>query len=200
VSRALASVGLNPNQAGFYFTNAADTTTRGLDFVAAYSAGFGSLGRVTWHLSANYNKTRFDRIEAPPTQLASAGLVLIDRAREGDFTVGTPRDKEIFNTEWAVGSFDTNIRVTRYGSVTWVSDSGPKDDDTITPKVLVDLSIAYSMTPHLTLTLGADNLFNVYPNVLKSVNQGTTGFNYYNPYSPFGFNGGFYYGRVAFQW
>jgi len=36
VSAALASAGLSPQQGGFYFTNAADTTTRGVDLVATY--------------------------------------------------------------------------------------------------------------------------------------------------------------------
>jgi iron complex outermembrane recepter protein len=196
VSSVFSAAGLSPNQGGFFFTNGADTTTRGADFVSTYRSNFGPAGLVSWSFSANYNKTQFDRIEAPPPVLAAAGLVLITRQRQGDFTVGTPRDKEIFDADWALGSFDTNLRVTRYGEVT---DTGttPKLDDTITPKVIVDLSVDYTVSHRLTLTVGANNLFNVYPNVLSLLNQGNTGFNYYNPYSPFGFNGGFYYARVA---
>ena len=35
--------------------------------------------------------------------------------------------------------------------------------------------------------------------VLMPANQGTTGFSYYNPYSPFGISGGFYYGRFTYN-
>jgi iron complex outermembrane receptor protein len=30
-------------------------------------------------------------------------------------------------------------------------------------------------------------------------NQGVTGFSYYNPYSPFGISGGFYYSRFTYR-
>jgi iron complex outermembrane receptor protein len=83
--------------------------------------------------------------------------------------------------------------------VTQVSATGPQYDDTITPKVIVDLDASVDLTKHLKLAVGANNLFNIYPNVLKPANQGNTGFNYYNPYSPFGLSGGFYYGRIALQ-
>jgi iron complex outermembrane recepter protein len=199
VSAALAAAGLDPNQGGFYFTNAADTTTRGADLVTTYRSDFGAFGLVRWTLSGNYNKTRFDRVEAPPSQLASAGLVLIDRQRQGDFTVGTPRDKYVLGADWIKGRFDTNLRVTRYGKVTQEYDAGPQLDDTITPNLIMDLDIACDLTDHAKIAVGANNLFNVYPNVVRPVNQGTTGFNYYNTYSPFGISGGFYYVRIVYQ-
>jgi iron complex outermembrane receptor protein len=200
VSAALASAGLDPQQGGFYFTNAADTTTRGVDLVTTYRSNFGSMGSVKWSFSANYNKTEFDRIESPPPQLASSGLVLIDRARQGDFTKGTPRDKYILGAAWSLNQkLETNLRITRYGKVTQVSATGPQFDDTISPKVLVDLDIEYSFTDSAQLTIGANNLFNKYPNVLMPSNQGVTGFSYYNPYSPFGISGGFYYSRLTYR-
>jgi iron complex outermembrane receptor protein len=200
VSTALASAGLDPQQGGFYFTNAADTTTRGVDLVTTYRSNFGRMGSVRWSFSANYNKTEFDRIEAPPPQLANSGLVLIDRARQGDFTKGTPRDKYILGADWSFNQkLETNLRITRYGKVTQVSATGPQFDDTISPKVLVDLDIEYSFTDSAQLTVGANNLFNKYPNVLMTSNQGVTGFSYYNPYSPFGISGGFYYSRFTYR-
>jgi iron complex outermembrane receptor protein len=199
VSSALASAGLSPEQGGLYFTNAADTTTRGADLVTTYRSDFGRAGTVRWSFSANYNKTKFDRIAAPPPELAAAGLVLIDRARQGDFTKGTPRDKFILGANWSLGSFETNLRTTRYGEVTQVSATNPQFDDTISPKWIVDLDIEYSLTDDARFTVGANNLFNTYPNVLMPANQGTTGFSYYNPYSPFGISGGFYYGRFTYN-
>ena len=199
VSDALAAAGLSREQGGLYFTNAADTTTRGADLVTTYRSNFGKVGTVRWSFSANYNKTEFDRVQAPPPQLAATGLVLIDRARQGDFTKGTPRDKLILGADWTLNKLETNLRLTRYGKVTQVAATGPQFDDTISPKVLVDLDIEYSFTDNAQLTVGANNLFNVYPNVLMPANQGATGFSYYNPYSPYGISGGFYYSRFTYR-
>ena len=197
VSRAFSAAGLSPNQGGFYFANAADTTTNGIDLVAVYSSSLGRFGDVKWNFSANYTKTEFDRIVAPPPELAAAGLVLIDRARQGDFTVGTPRDKFILGADWTLDSLSATVRVTRYGEVTMASATSPTLDDTITPKYVVDLDVAYDITDRLRASAGANNLFDEFPNVLKAGNQGVNGFAYYNTYSPFGISGGFYYARLA---
>jgi len=199
VSSALAAAGLSPDQGGLYFNNAADTTTRGADLVTTYRSNFGRAGDVKWSFSANYNKTRFDRIAAPPPQLAASGLVLIDRARQGDFTQGTPRDKLILGAEWSLNRFNANLRLSRYGEVTQVSATSAQFDDTISPKLILDLDLEYSVTDEARITLGANNLFNTYPNVLMPANQGTTGFSYYNPYSPYGISGGFYYARFTYE-
>ena len=115
VSNALRAAGLNPQQAAFFYVNGADTRTRGLDFVADYRKNFGSLGDFRWTLSANFNKTKFLRITPPPASLAAAGLVLVDRQRIGDFTIGNPKNKFIFSTNWKISRFDTTLRFTRYG-------------------------------------------------------------------------------------
>lgn len=199
VATILQNAGLNPFQSGFYFSNAASTRTRGLDIVSTYKADFGGLGTATFSLSGNFNKTKFTRLDVPAV-LAQYGLALIDRARQGDFTKGMPRNKFIANVLWNVGPFSANVRATRYGEVTQVAAAKAADgiyhDDTIRPKVIFDLDLTYEVHKGVKLGVGANNLFNIYPTTLDKVNQGATGFSYYNPYSPYGFSGGFYYGKL----
>jgi len=45
--------------------------------------------------------------------------------------------------------------------------------------------------------VGANNMFNIYPNTLPTSLQGN-GFTLYNAYSPYGVSGGFYYARLSF--
>jgi iron complex outermembrane receptor protein len=187
--------------AGFYFSNAADTRTRGLDIVGTYRTSLGDIGAATFSLSANFNKTKFTSIDAPPAALAAAGLVLIDRARRGDFERGTPRNKYIASINWNYGGLGVNLRGTRYGEVTQrvaTPLNGVFIDETIDPKVIVDLDVSYDISDMVKLTVGSNNLFNVYPTVLQPSNQGTTGFAYYNSYSPYGISGGFYYAKLGF--
>ena len=195
----LQKAGLNPVQSGFFFSNAASTRTRGLDMVATYHTQMGDLGKATITLSANFNATKFTRLEVPPA-LAAIGVTLIDRARQGDFTKGTPRDKQIANIYWERGIISWNLRATRYGQVTQVAAAKAADgiyhDDTIQPKVLLDTEIGVRLTDFLKISAGANNLLNTYPSVLDAVNRGNTGFAYYNPYSPYGISGGFYYGKI----
>ncbi|CAN7585888.1 TonB-dependent receptor [Phenylobacterium sp. LjRoot225] len=195
VSNALASVGLDPNQAVFYYANAADTRTRGVDVVAEYVTDFGDWGSVAWSLSANLTDNKFTRIAQPPPALAAAGLVLIDRVRMGDFTVGQPRDKEIASALYTRGPFQANLRVTSYGKVIQRTALAA-NDDTISRHQIVDLDLAYKIRPSLRASIGANNLFDVYPDVIKVANRGNPPFSYYNQYSPWGFSGGFYYAKL----
>jgi iron complex outermembrane receptor protein len=196
VSAALASQNLNPQQAAFYYGNFADTSTRGVDFVADYRTDFGDFGSVRWTFSANHNKSKFDRIVSPPPALAAAGIVYIDRVKIGDLTVGTPKDKYILGADWTLGKFDTNLRLTRYGEVIQRT-SLAANDETVSPKLIVDLDLSYAATDNITLSVGANNLLDAYPDSVRASNRGTPAFAYYNQYSPYGISGGFYYARVA---
>ena len=196
VSTALASQGLNPQQAAFYYGNFADTKTRGIDFVADYRTDFGDFGSVRWTFSANHTKNEFTRVVQPPAALAAAGIVYIDRVKIGDLTVGTPKDKYILGADWTLGKFDTNLRLTRYGEVIQRT-SLAANDETISPKLIVDLDLSYAATKNITVSLGANNLLDAYPDSIRAANRGTPAFAYYNQYSPYGISGGFYYARVA---
>ena len=98
-------------------------------------------------------------------------------------------------------SWAFNFRTQRFGKVT--SFGVPVDgslDQTFEPKLITDLSASYTHSSALTLMLGADNVFDVYPDK-NSVGSPTVGGNAnfgifpYNGISPFGFNGRFAYVR-----
>jgi iron complex outermembrane receptor protein len=201
VSQVLSSVGLNPNQAVFFYTNGANTRTYGVSLVADYRRNFGAAGRFHWTFSADLNHTDFTKIEAPPAALAAAGLLLVDRARIGDLTVGNPREKFIFSTNWQIWKFDSTLRLNGFGSVVQraaVSSGGAANDATVSAAMTLDLDVSFKATDRITLSLGGNNILNKYPNVVPPALRGATGFTYTNQYSPYGIAGGFYYGRLAY--
>jgi iron complex outermembrane receptor protein len=70
------------------------------------------------------------------------------------------------------------------------------------PKWVVDLSVAYQVTEATTLTLGVNNLFNEYPttnieSTPRLTGSDTSGIFPYSEYSPFGFSGAYWYGRLS---
>lgn len=197
VSAALASQGLNPQQAAFYYANAADTRTRGIDIVTDYKTDFGDWGAVKWTFSANFNKTKFTNVVPPPPQLAAAGLVLIGRTRMGDFTTGTPHDKQILTADYSNGPFSAMLRVTRFGKVVTRNATNPALDEEVAPAGIVDLDVGYQVTDAIKVSVGANNLLDTYPDVVKPGNRGGTNpFTYYNQNSPYGILGGFYYAKL----
>jgi iron complex outermembrane recepter protein len=62
---------------------------------------------------------------------------------------------------------------------------------------LFDAEVAYNVSSGLTFIVGAQNLFDEYPDENPGGAAGAG--NRYSQYTPFGFNGGFWYGRLTYR-
>ncbi len=196
VSNILTANGLPPNLAGQYYANAADTRTQGVDLVAEYSLALQQYGQAKFSLAYNHNRNTIRALAANPSQLSSlgAGYVLFDRQQQTDLTRATPKDKWIASTQYRLDRWNVNLALTRYGQYTEGSNI-PENDRTYSAKWITDLDVAYDVTDNLTVALGANNLFDVYPD--KKGIKTWAGTYEYGMFSPYGFAGGYYYGRVS---
>ncbi|MBA2077667.1 TonB-dependent receptor [Rhodanobacter sp. PCA2] len=191
-----------------YFTNAADTRTRGVDFVGTYVAKLGDAGTLTSTLSANYNQNKVTSVKANPAVLDNLGVSFVRLNRQdikGYLANTTPRSKLILSEQYDVGNWGFTGTLTRYGRYTsYVSSLSTYNpaagivDQTFTPKWILDLAGNYRWQ-HWTFTLGADNVLNNHPdkNIANNTNNGTLP---YSTYSPFGYNGAYVYGKVRYSW
>ena len=66
-------------------------------------------------------------------------------------------------------------------------------------KWTLDLSVNFRPNQHWAITAGADNALNQYPEQNTYANS-TFGLIPYSLYSPYGFNGAYYYGKVSYKW
>ena len=87
-----------------------------------------------------------------------------------------------------------NLTLTRYGEYTEGSNI-PANDRTYSAKWITDIDVAYDVTQNLTVALGANNLFDEYPDSIGIVPWAGT--YEYGMFSPYGLGGGYYYGRVS---
>ena len=194
----------NTNTSGIaYFTNAVGTRTRGIDFVGSYLFDLATAGTLQTTLSYNYNKNKVTDIKANPAILDSLGLNLkrIDRRDQyGLLADTTPRSKLILNGLYNVGNWSVNGTLTRYGKFTAFNSSAPKRDERFGSKWLLDLALNYNVDSW-TFSLGADNVLNTYPDKASAdLNNDNNGTFPYSVFSPFGFNGAYVYGKVAYRW
>jgi iron complex outermembrane receptor protein len=73
--------------------------------------------------------------------------------------------------------------------------------ETFSPKILTEISLAYSPKKWISVTLGANNIFDVYPDRLKDYRNTTDGMYIYSQEAtPFGFNGGYYFLSIEIKW
>jgi len=184
-----------------YFTNAVDTRTRGADLVASYLSDFGTSGTLQSTLSYNYNKNKVTDIKANPAILDQLGVNLkrIDRRDQyGLLADTTPRSKLILNEVYGVGHWGFNGTLTRYGSFVSYNSTTASLDQTFGAKWILDLAVNYNLD-RWTFTLGGDNVLNTYPDKVIHAND-NNGTLPYSVFSPFGFNGAYVYGKVAYRW
>ena len=199
------------------FTNGANTRTQGAELTANYASDFGDLGHVDWSAAINYNKTEITKLKALPAQVANAAQnqsSLLSPTAFSTLLTGSPREKAVLGAYWTRGKFSVNLRESFYGSVSAIIDfSGAGTDPearrfTVGSTGITDLDIGYNVTETLKLNIGANNLFDQRPPGVPNVPNGSggvrplSGNNVYGEpaqFSPYGINGGYYYGRITFN-
>ncbi|MHA6722366.1 TonB-dependent receptor plug domain-containing protein [Sphingomonas sp. RS2018] len=221
VKTVLDANGFQSVGAARFFINGLDTTTKGFDVVGTYRFSGDFIGN--WSLSAAYNHNRNSidrRINALGPLAQIPNLILFGRVEGLRFTDGQPRDKLVLSADASGGDFAVSAKTTRYGRVIApgaaaptsnalsLTDFGP-DDLFMEPKWVTDVEVRYTFKEHATFAIGANNLFDTYPDAFpKGARPASAGggfypaSNYYIPFSgfsPFGFNGRFLYGRFTAQ-
>lgn len=181
-----------------YFINAGSGVTQGLDVVASYLSDLGNAGTLQTTLSANYNKNRLSKILPNPPLLDQLDLF----QQGGRFNVigwHTHTTKLIWTELYQVGQWVFSGTATRYGGYK-AFNSGLTDefDQYLDAKWIVDLSASYNLAKW-TFTLGADNALNTYPDRAIPSQDNNGVFPYYES-TPWGVNGAYVYGKVAYRW
>jgi iron complex outermembrane receptor protein len=218
-----------------YLTNAVDTTTEGIDITANYRTQIGNLGKLGATLAANISQTKFDRISGTPSALAAFGITtaLFDLTQQVRTQKSIPAEKVTLNLNFQSGRFSASVTNTYYGSVSQVALTGRTAaqvaaltrgyDVEVRPanaagtsfdiiqkfgsNIVTDLELSYKLNTTITLSAGADNIFDIFPDrqiasTAASVAAGTNGAdnNGTFPYAyiaPFGVNGATLYAKVA---
>ena len=213
-SAVLAAIAANGNvldptvkQTGItVFSNGVDSRTQGLEASLAYRQELGGAGQVDWSLGTAVNGTRVRRVLQTPAQILPQQLY--DPGALSIIENEQPIYRFILGGAWKLAGWRVDLRETLYGPS---SNQSLGDDkiwyrNAIHLKAITDLSMAYDVTATVTVTLGADNLFNVYPEklnagLLRSYQRaGDVGaVLQYPSFSPFGFDGGYYFGRLSYR-
>jgi iron complex outermembrane recepter protein len=184
-----------------YFTNAGTVKTQGIDLVTSYRTNVGDSGTLSSTLSYGYHKNKVTDVKPNPPVLDSLGLLfqrLNRSAIKGLLADTAPRSKLILNETYSVGNWGFTGTLTRYGRITEYGSTSYLDDDVYPHKWLLDLAASYNHD-RWTFTIGSDNVLNTYPQKTPQDADQDGAFPYSSS-SPFGFQGAYVYGKVAYHW
>jgi iron complex outermembrane recepter protein len=183
-----------------YFTNAFDTRTKGLDVVGSRVFSIGN-GRLSTTLAYNYNTTSVPTYD--PKIINNAFIVNVKHY--------APNHRANLTLDYRVGPFEAVVHENYYGTF---RDEYDYPGQLFSANFTTDLDLAYEAMKNVTVAVGGRNIFNVFPDKLVTLPPGTpfaTSNNAIYPSSggevdgevyprtggPFGFNGAFWYARVA---
>jgi iron complex outermembrane receptor protein len=193
------------------FTNGVTTRTRGADLVFDYRTDLGPVG-VDWSASATYNKTDVTSIRGTPAALGTT-QALFDKVALSDLQDTSPEYVLNLGGTFQWDRLTVSVHELIYGeSSEFENDGGETNGDilfyesTIGVTPITNLEVSMEAMAGLTLTVGAVNLFDEMPDkrndTFRAVqfNAGDNGaVPQYPSFSPFGINGGYYYGRVVYK-
>ena len=198
VRNFIAAQGFTGVGGGRFFINGVDTKTQGVDVVVNWPLNARDAGKFDFTVAANVTKTEVTKV--PTTAQLSAlspAPSLFDRINVLTLEKGQPKNKINASANWKLGQFGATLRATRYGEVLQPSATAALDFE-MKAKTVVDLEGRYAVTPQLNLALGADNLFDAYPQALPPA-LNTTGNALFSNYAPFGRSGRFVYVRANYS-
>ena len=176
-----------------FFLNDFSTTTQGVDLIGTLAAG-----RTTFSAIYNYTDTTLKDIES----------AVIDEFRINTLERGLPNTRWNFSVNHRQDRWSLLGRVSYFGAF-WDSEDGRNAADlgvvaspwlypAYSGKALLDLELGIPLDGGVSLALGAENILNAYPEA--NVHGASTVGNRYGQFSPFGFNGAYYYVRINYGW
>ncbi len=216
-ARILEPLGISYAQ---FFTNSIDTKTRGIDLEVHYAVRWGQ-AKFRIDLLGNISQTRIARDETGQRVIRSSDLlrgfesILFNREEIARIEVAQPGNKSILRVGHEYGKFNTQISLSRFGSVhyihpqdgdpqQWVENeyTGRKEsrDQIFSPKWLTDFKVTYRVSNLLSWTLGGNNIFNVYPDRHQHFDNTSQGiFPYSRRVQQFGIRGAYWYTTIALR-
>ena len=189
------------------FSNAVDTRSRGAEFVATMNSNYAEMGKVDWSVAANYNTTKVTSINQAPAQLRPQ--TLLDKTAISHIETASPKMRVNLGALWKMGDWTVNLREAIYGKsseLTSPDGNGTYYENKVKTKAVTDLEVSYRMSSAWTVSVGANNLFNEYPDqvnaqtlAIQRANLDNGAVTIYPSFSPIGINGGYYYARASFK-
>lgn len=184
-----------------YFTNVADTRTRGVDFTVNWTQRLGGEDTIDWTLAGEVNRTKVTNVQSDTN-----GNILLNDMQRGWLEHSQPADKVSLGARWKSGPLEVFAQEVRWGPLQdymyFVSGPNAWSGSVFNPfhqatRYTTNLSVSYKFNPGVKLTVGGENIFDVHPAPTPAESNlfGVTVYDYNN--TQIGINGGFVYAKLA---
>lgn len=173
-----------------YFANDFDTTTQGIDIVANYSMQLFN-GDTQFSFAYNWNETEVDKFNPETT----------DEGKVRRLEEGMPNHRGTLTMSQQWEDISMFVRANYFGEYFAVhaDDANPGGwNETADAAVTFDAEVSYFFNEEITLSVGANNIFDQEAEKLPAESYGVLGAQYYES-GPFDYNGGYYYAKLTYN-
>jgi iron complex outermembrane receptor protein len=188
------------------FANGVSTETRGAELMFDYTSDLGS-AKAIWSVAATYNETEVTDVRATPPEFGTTQS-LFDRVALSDLEETAPKYLVNLGATFEWERLSLSVHELVYGaSAQYETSDGVnffRTEVGVTP--ITNLEVSFDAMENLSLTVGATNVFDKFPDKRNDeyrALQFSSGDNghvtQYPSFSPFGINGAYYYGKIAFR-
>ncbi len=179
-----------------FFANAIDTRTQGIDLVISHQTTFAGGAKLTTDLAATVSQTRQQgEIKASP-QLEPIKSTYFDETSRIFLEDAVPTEKVNLTFNLSTKKLSIFLRNVYFGAVLEATNNLDNQQE-FPGKVITDLGLGYKLVDNFRISVGANNLFDVYPDQNIPANQGSGQFLYSRRSQQFGFMGRFVYARLS---
>lgn len=192
-----------------FFSNAVNTSTRGIDIIYSHYAPFAG-GDLDITAALNFNDTDIDSFNVPA---GSSDAVVFPPQNRDFLTGGQPQERATLTFDWRKDAVNSTLRLNYFGKTEvgffarqHIPIPGTRPTSVVDSALLVDINLAYSFNERFTVSVGGNNIFDETPreldamDVLNLISAGpNNGFRFPIRAVPYGFNGASYYMKLAFN-
>ncbi len=171
-----------------FFVNGVNTKTVGLDIVLSWKKKFSGQ-TVSATLVGNINDMKIGSVKN-----GDLDKEIFFGEREKAFLLASaPKNKFGLNLSYDKKWFNSGLAFTRFSDVKLIDYGGATD--AYGAKIVTDLTLGFKLCKSSKLTIGANNLFNIYPDQQDADVEGG---GYWDAVQ-MGFSGAYYYARLGFN-
>jgi len=170
-----------------FYQNAINSTTQGLDVVASYRANWFDIGSTNLMAAFNTNSYKVDRV--------LVSTVSFDTVTLYNFEHNDPKWRANATVNQQVGPVSVMLRANFFGGWSRQTTNATRAIQKYGMETLFDAEVSVPLTDQFSLTLGARDIFDNYPDVNRI--DDTNGRTYVDGVVPW--QGGYYYARINFN-
>lgn len=154
---------------GIFMANATDLRTSGIDIISAYNLKLPKKQSLKFELATTLSKREILGKTKVSEKLLGRESTYMSPINKATLIDGNPKVKGYLSLSYKKDNFNLFLRNTYFGEVTHIEGGGATNwfyEQVLSPKIVTDLSIGYKLSKSWRFSTGANNLFDIYSDLL----------------------------------